>query len=172
MTKKEKILNAALELFANEGFNATATSKIADRAEVSEGLIFRHFKNKKSLLAEIMADAEQRLLNLIAPILNENDPDKVLKHTIELPFKVDRSEYDYWKLQFKLKWDPLYNNPKKITPFLEKLTVAFEELDYEYPRFEAQLLNQVIDAISIEILQENLKNTAQYEIFLKNRYQV
>ena len=38
--KKEKILNAALELFANDGYNVTSTSKIAKTAGVSEGLIF------------------------------------------------------------------------------------------------------------------------------------
>ena len=45
--KKEQILNAALELFANDGFTATSTSKVAKRAGVSEGLIFRHFGNKR-----------------------------------------------------------------------------------------------------------------------------
>ncbi|MFT5243346.1 MAG: AcrR family transcriptional regulator, partial [Psychroserpens sp.] len=40
--KKEQILKSALELFANEGVNATSTNKIAKYAAVSEGLIFRH----------------------------------------------------------------------------------------------------------------------------------
>ena len=47
MTEKQKnIVNAALELFAKEGFKSTSTSKVAKKARVSEGLIFRHFKNK------------------------------------------------------------------------------------------------------------------------------
>ena len=44
--KQEKILQAALELFAKEGFKGTSTNKIAKKAGVSEGLIFRHFENK------------------------------------------------------------------------------------------------------------------------------
>ena len=43
--KKENILKSALELFANEGVNATSTNRIAIKANVSEGLIFKHFKN-------------------------------------------------------------------------------------------------------------------------------
>ena len=53
--KKEKILLTALELFANEGFKSVTTSKIAKEAGVSEGLIFRHFENKKGLLNALRA---------------------------------------------------------------------------------------------------------------------
>jgi len=41
--KQEKIIKSALELFALEGYAATSTRKAAERAGVSEGLIFRHF---------------------------------------------------------------------------------------------------------------------------------
>ncbi len=34
--KQERILKAALELFAQEGFKATSTNKVAKRAGVSE----------------------------------------------------------------------------------------------------------------------------------------
>ena len=46
MTKKELILKKSLELFSSKGFKATSTRSIADAAEVSEGLIFKHFKSK------------------------------------------------------------------------------------------------------------------------------
>ncbi|MEM6542898.1 MAG: helix-turn-helix domain-containing protein, partial [Bacteroidota bacterium] len=52
--KQEKILNAALELFAHEGYNVVSTSKIAQKAGVSEGLIFRHFESKQGLLNAIL----------------------------------------------------------------------------------------------------------------------
>ena len=44
--KQEKIVQSALQLFAQEGYHATSTSKVAKHAGVSEGLIFRHFRNK------------------------------------------------------------------------------------------------------------------------------
>ncbi len=45
--KKKKIITAALDMFSENGFKGTATSQIAKKARVSEGLIFRHFKNKE-----------------------------------------------------------------------------------------------------------------------------
>ena len=56
MSKKEAILNAAIDLFAERGFNATPTSAIAKTADVAEGLIFHYFKTKNGILAHILID--------------------------------------------------------------------------------------------------------------------
>jgi len=170
--KKEKILKTALELFANEGVNATSTNKIAKNANVSEGLIFKHFNNKKGLLDAIMASAEEKAVLLFANILQQKDAKSVIKKTIELPFSIKKSEYDYWKLQFKLKWEQEYNNPKKMQPLIDKLTWAFSELNYENSALEAQLMSQILDAISTEILKGNFNNANQFKQFLKKKYLV
>ncbi|WP_010581496.1 helix-turn-helix domain-containing protein [Liquorilactobacillus vini] len=46
-TKQLMILSAAIELFAKKGYANTSTSEIAAYAGVSEGSIFRRFKNKR-----------------------------------------------------------------------------------------------------------------------------
>jgi len=56
MNKKEAILSAAIDLFAERGFSATATSAIAKTADVAEGLIFHYFQNKNGILAHILID--------------------------------------------------------------------------------------------------------------------
>ena len=94
--KKENILTAALDLFANEGYHAVSTSKIAKRAKVSEGLIFRHFGNKKGLLEAIMKDAEQRLAQMFAPILFEENPTVVIKKVIQTPFRIFRFSVQFF----------------------------------------------------------------------------
>lgn len=50
---KRKVLLAALQLFAKQGFDRTTTAEIAKEAGVSEGLIYKYFKSKDSLLEEI-----------------------------------------------------------------------------------------------------------------------
>ena len=170
--KKEKILKSALELFANEGVNATSTSKIAKIAGVSEGLIFRHFNNKKGLLNAIIESAEEKANDLFADILKQKDAKSVIKKTIDLPFLIKKSEYDYWKLQFKLKWEEEYNNPKKMKPLLDKLTRAFTELNYQFPDLEAQYISQTLESISTELLKGNLNNQKQFRQFLTDKYLV
>jgi AcrR family transcriptional regulator len=45
-----QILEAAISVFAEKGFEASRTSEIAKKAEIAEGTIFRYFKTKKDLL--------------------------------------------------------------------------------------------------------------------------
>lgn len=52
--KKEIILDTAVKIFFQKGFNATTTSEIAREAGVAEGTIFRYFKTKKELLLGTM----------------------------------------------------------------------------------------------------------------------
>ncbi len=48
--RRQQILEAALDLFANQGFSATTTKQIAERVGVTEGLIFHYFPSKAELL--------------------------------------------------------------------------------------------------------------------------
>lgn len=50
MDKKELIINAALNLFVENGFHGTATSKIAQEAGVANGTLFQYFKTKDELV--------------------------------------------------------------------------------------------------------------------------
>lgn len=168
--RQEKILESALELFANQGYNATPTSRIAKKAGVSEGLIFRHFVNKEGLLKAIMGEAERRLKELLRPIIEEMDPVAVIRKTIELPFGVGEEEYDFWKLQFKLKWEENYYNPENIKPLTEKLVWAFSRLDYKDPEKEALLLTQFNDTLGVELIRGNIKDKQAFKAFLLEKY--
>lgn len=47
---REKIMEAALEIFLSEGFEAATTKKISRRAGVGEGTIYNHFQSKSEIL--------------------------------------------------------------------------------------------------------------------------
>jgi AcrR family transcriptional regulator len=47
------ILDAATELFARKGYDATSIRDIAERADVAPGLIHHHFGNKSTLLLAV-----------------------------------------------------------------------------------------------------------------------
>lgn len=67
MTAKQiKIVQAAIETFAEKGYAASSTSEIAQKAGVAEGTIFRHYKTKKELLFSIVGPT---LAKLIAPFV-------------------------------------------------------------------------------------------------------
>lgn len=51
---QRKIFEAAVDEFAEHGFAGSSTLAIAERAGVSEGLIFKYFKSKATLLKQVV----------------------------------------------------------------------------------------------------------------------
>jgi len=61
------LLQAAQELFAERGPYATTTKQIAERAKVSEDLIFRYYGSKNGLLKEAVFTPMLELIGSITP---------------------------------------------------------------------------------------------------------
>ena len=170
--KKERILQAALRLFAEQGYNGTSTSKIAKAAKVSEALIFRHFENKEGLLKGVLAQGEEKAKLMFADIVLENDPKVLIKKTLEMPFDKPKEAYDFWRLQFKLKWELNISGQDKMKPLEVALKNAFEELQYANPIMEAAFIIHFLDGISGAILREGLQNETAMKNFLLAKYQL
>lgn len=167
-------MNAALELFAEEGFKSTSTSKVAKRAGVSEGLIFRHFTNKEGLLEAIVKMGEERAKDLFADIVLEPDPKALLRKYINLANKVknDPEALGFWKLQFKIKWELELYGEHKMAELEDALIRAFDQLRYNHPEKEATLLLTLMDGIATRaILQDNFDLDTTVE-FLKQKYKL
>jgi AcrR family transcriptional regulator len=170
--KKEKILQAALVLFAEDGFKPTSTSKVAKKAGVSEGLIFRHFENKDGLLEAILKEGEERAKVLFADIVFETDPKKVIEKYFELgPRMIESTEMaDFWKLQYKIKWELEIYGEQKMEPLELALTNAFSKLGYEKPELEARLLLVNMDGIATRFFLQKNFNIEEVMAFLHSKY--
>lgn len=53
MSRKQRVIEAATQLFASQGFEKTPISLICEVAEVSKGTVFHHFKNKDEILRAV-----------------------------------------------------------------------------------------------------------------------
>lgn len=60
--KRDRILRAAVKVFARSGFHATRVSEVAKAAGVADGTIYLYFKSKEELLVSLFEDRVQRLL--------------------------------------------------------------------------------------------------------------
>ena len=54
---RQRILEAAGQLFASKGFDAATTRDIADAAGVASGTLFNYFATKEAILASLAAEA-------------------------------------------------------------------------------------------------------------------
>ncbi|GAB4357122.1 MAG: hypothetical protein Kow0073_14930 [Immundisolibacter sp.] len=69
-----RVLRAAAEIFSSLGYDAASISAIAQRAGVSKGNIFHHFKNKAALYQEVLKNACRSFTDAIeAASRMEND---------------------------------------------------------------------------------------------------
>jgi TetR/AcrR family transcriptional regulator, fatty acid metabolism regulator protein len=53
---RERIIEAATEVFARRGVHGTRVADIAERAGVAYGLVYHHFRNKEEILSAIFAE--------------------------------------------------------------------------------------------------------------------
>lgn len=61
--KYDRILEAALAVFAEKGFFVSRISDIADRANVADGTVYLYFKNKDEILATAISTAFETFMN-------------------------------------------------------------------------------------------------------------
>ncbi|WP_219414936.1 TetR/AcrR family transcriptional regulator [Pseudonocardia nigra] len=62
---RERLLDAALECFANKGFHATTTRDISNGAGLSPAALYVHFKSKEDLLYQLSIVGHSRILDRI-----------------------------------------------------------------------------------------------------------
>jgi AcrR family transcriptional regulator len=77
MKRRDEILAAAGEVFAQHGFRGSTTRRIADAAGVNEITIFRQFGSKEALLREAMQCMNQSVGLAVLPEI-PSDPEREL----------------------------------------------------------------------------------------------
>jgi len=62
---RQRLVRAALELFTTDGYHVTTTPRLAKKAGVAEGTIYRHFRSKQHLLNELYRGAARWASKLV-----------------------------------------------------------------------------------------------------------
>ncbi|MCW8859039.1 MAG: TetR/AcrR family transcriptional regulator [Deltaproteobacteria bacterium] len=60
-TKQKIIMQAALELFAEQGFHDAPMSQLAEQAQVGVGSVYRYFKDKNELIEKLYFEVDEAL---------------------------------------------------------------------------------------------------------------
>ncbi len=83
--KRDRILKAAIQVFAKNGFYATRVSEIAKAAGVADGTIYLYFKNKDDVLITIFEEGIEQLLTILREVAESNDTfENRIRRIIEL----------------------------------------------------------------------------------------
>ena len=80
--KRQIILDGAVKVFTEYGFEASSMDKIAETAGVSKRTVYNHFQSKESLFQTIVAD-----------FLSKHDEIKPMEYSKSLPLAVQLKEF-------------------------------------------------------------------------------
>lgn len=155
---REKILTAALELFAKKGFHATSISQIAKKAKISKGLMYNYFKSKDKLLDEIIQQGFAEMESLGYNGTNDSSPEDQLKNYIDVVLDNLYTNITYWKLYLALLVHPDVQKrfEKKMKVFREEFVNQFSELfrslGSKKPKVEAFLLGTFFDGLVLNFI--------------------
>ncbi|MES4888645.1 helix-turn-helix domain-containing protein [Streptomyces sp. NPDC096012] len=92
---KERLYTAALELFAERGYEQTSVDEIAERADVARGTFFNHFQRKEDLISTW---GERRREGLVA-VMADAFPERIgaadrLRRCITILGRINEEEHE------------------------------------------------------------------------------
>jgi TetR/AcrR family transcriptional regulator, fatty acid metabolism regulator protein len=118
--KHQKIIQAAINVFARKGFFNARISDIAKEAQVADGTIYLYFNNKFDILISLFEDEIGKLILQIKNLIDkEDDPQRMLEifalhHLQLLKNKRELAEVLQMELRQSNKFIKEYRNTKFI----------------------------------------------------------
>ena len=100
--RREQLLEAATEVFAERGYEGARVEQIADVAQVSPGLLYRHFEGKQELYEELLLLANRQLLEHLAKAAAPDIPtDQRVLRGVDAFFIFVEEHRNLWRLIMK-----------------------------------------------------------------------
>ena len=135
--KRQKIIAACLEEFASKGYKNASTNSMVINAQISKGLLFHYFGNKKNLYLYLLDLSMECFIEKFYSYIEKPNSDifeRVMQRGI-IKMKLAIEEPLMYKLVLEAFIDIPQELEEEITKRYEKLysehmPIAFEDVDY------------------------------------------
>lgn len=159
ISKRKIILDAALEVFAQEGYHASTVGAIAKKAGISQGLMYNYFKSKEELLHDLMIGMIETLMCEFMPInpkerITRDHVVKFINVGIDLVLKDPK----FWKLYFSVFLQPevyamVVDKMMSISNlYMKSMAKYFKERGEKDPLTMMRYFAAVMDGIQLHIM--------------------
>lgn len=153
----KQIMDAAFELFANDGFGQTSISMVAEKAGVSKGLIYHYFDSKEAIL-EAIFDQLVAVADEVLDFPEDFKPADKIRRILEKSFEFTEEQTSVGRLMISLVLQPeVFDSLKpKIVEMQDTQMVLYtkimEELGYDEPELEAYQLGAMMDGMLLGVI--------------------
>jgi AcrR family transcriptional regulator len=175
--RRHQILEAAIKVFSEKGFEGSTTKEIAKKARVSEGTIFRYFKTKKDILLNLINIlTEKSLFKFIEEVEEGLDTREALKNLLKLHYRLIIQNFEllktiFYEIQFhKELREAFYKNVvSRVLSILEK-NIAEQKIRTDVdPQLAAQtLLGIFIGIIMVRTMVEEHEGRQDEDKIISN----
>jgi len=154
---RERILGAALEVFAAKGYEAASISEITAAAGVSRGLVSYYFATKEQLAAELL----DRWLDGITAILTlEGTPDERLAGIIDGALMAAATTLPIQRLAITLMMQPTTHDvfaqveadkSVRLAQVEDAIRAVFADRGAAEPAVEEMLLRATLEGVTVKL---------------------
>lgn len=157
--RREQILKAALQVFAEKGYHNARVSDVAARVGVSQGAIYWYFKSKEELFETAFMSQLDAMFAPIVQLVKEKLPPEVkLLRAVEASLDLMTTDIEFFYLLMQaistrevanlLAYDfqELYTELKGMTASL------FQELEDPDPEATASVLLAILDGLGFQYM--------------------
>ena len=169
--KRARLIDAAIEEFAERGFDAASYNKIIERSGLSKGTVYYYFDNKDSLLTTVLEVICRRFVNVIGELKLPETKEEYWAADWEYHRRVIQFFSENPLLGRVMFWlssndfcidERLEVAHKQISYFMEKLILRGQEIGAVRKDFPMETIEQLMHAIgkvlSVDILKGNALN--------------
>jgi len=100
---RARIVETALELFAQHGYELTSVRMIAQQAGIAQGLLYNYFAGKDALLAAIVQQSMDDVRESFAQAEDGANPQIQIERLIRAAFAIVRRRRAFWKLIYGIR---------------------------------------------------------------------
>jgi AcrR family transcriptional regulator len=158
-------MDAALGLFASEGYSHCSISQLASHAGISKGLMYNYFNSKEALLIAIIEEGMNDIMSMIDPnhdgILEPEEVEGFIRNT----FKGIHENLQFWILFINVVLQPpvkefLDGKPfsNVMERFAPRLLEYFKRMEYEDPYLEMLTFSAMVEGYGILLVYLDLNN--------------
>lgn len=121
---RERILQAAMKLFLDEGFENVSIRKLASAIEYSPATIYLYFTDKDEIFYALYTMAFGRFYELLQPLARIKDPLKRLKKGNEIYLSFAMENPELYDLMFIMR-APMRSSPEEAQGHVSLESYAF-----------------------------------------------
>jgi TetR/AcrR family fatty acid metabolism transcriptional regulator len=168
-TKHERILQAAVRVFAKKGFYNAKVSEIAREAKVADGTVYLYFKSKDDILIHIFEEEMEKIIRTMRSKLSEvEDPMEKLRVFVNTHLGLVESNPDMAELiQVELRQSNKFMKHYENRKFHEYLDILADIV--AQGQREGAIRSGISPSVAKRVIFGALDEMSTYWVFSKGR---